>query len=242
MAGSRPAASSRAAPSPASYNPASRLLVAVAARPAAFGASLSPLIYRRGIDRLDAINDRRQRPATRTSRTAATGRCSRTTSSTSPTQFDVTVGLRYTNERKKFDATFGNDNTACTLNQASLLPFLANPALSAALQAASSASAARATAPRSSTAFRSTTSARRTSSPAPACCPTSRTTICCSTAAISRGYKAGGFNLDRSALQVADLSPFASRRAARRRWSAELQFDPEIVDAFELGGKYSAAA
>ncbi len=54
-------------------------------------------------------------------------------------QFDVTVGLRYTNERKKFDATFGNDNTACTLNQASLLPLLANPALSADGAGASSA-------------------------------------------------------------------------------------------------------
>ena len=29
-------------------------------------------------------------------------------------QLDLTLGLRYTNERKRFEATFGNDNTACT--------------------------------------------------------------------------------------------------------------------------------
>ena len=45
-------------------------------------------------------------------------------------QIDVTVGLRYTNERKKFDATFGNDNTVCVANQALLAQFVdpASPA------------------------------------------------------------------------------------------------------------------
>ena len=41
----------------------------------------------------------------------------------------LTLGLRYTNEKKDFDATFGNDNTACVAQQAALLPFLANPGL-----------------------------------------------------------------------------------------------------------------
>jgi iron complex outermembrane receptor protein len=39
-------------------------------------------------------------------------------------KFDVTVGLRYTHERKKLDATFGNDNVACLQNQAALAPSL----------------------------------------------------------------------------------------------------------------------
>ena len=45
-------------------------------------------------------------------------------------QLDLTVGLRYTNERKRFEATFGNDNTACPAQQAALdRRYLANPAL-----------------------------------------------------------------------------------------------------------------
>ena len=52
-------------------------------------------------------------PATSTTRTAATSRLFTHNIFHVTDQFDVTVGLRYTNERKKFDATFGNDNTAC---------------------------------------------------------------------------------------------------------------------------------
>src|SRR5262249_16855506 len=44
-------------------------------------------------------------------------------------KFDVTFGVRYTNERKKFDAEFGNDNSVCTTNQANIGAFLASAAL-----------------------------------------------------------------------------------------------------------------
>jgi outer membrane receptor protein involved in Fe transport len=54
----------------------------------------------------------------------------------------------------------------------------------------------------------------------------------------SRGYKAGGFNLDRSALKI-PIFTFASQGGAQALVS-RLQFDPETVDAFEIGGKYSA--
>ena len=57
-------------------------------------------------------------------------------------------------------------------------------------------------------------------------------------ASYSRGYKAGGFNLDRSALK----SPTVRRSPAYGGAQAlvgNLQFDPETVDAFELGGKFS---
>jgi outer membrane receptor protein involved in Fe transport len=48
-------------------------------------------------------------------------------------------------------------------------------------------------------------------------------------ASYSRGYKAGGFNLDRAGLTAGavDLN--------------DLQFEPEIVDAYELGAKYNGA-
>jgi outer membrane receptor protein involved in Fe transport len=58
----------------------------------------------------------------------------------------------------------------------------------------------------------------------------------------SRGYKAGGFNLDRSALGVPIFSPTDSRNFGSRGapfGTGNLQFDAEIVDAFELGFKYT---
>jgi iron complex outermembrane recepter protein len=49
-------------------------------------------------------------------------------------------------------------------------------------------------------------------------------------ASFARGYKAGGFNLDRAAL-------FNSATLAQQPFTS-LQFDPETVDAWELGAKY----
>ena len=83
-----------------------------------------------GFDRLDAINDRGSTHDvySQNSRNYAffTHNIIHITD-----QFDLTLGLRYTNERKRFDADFGNDNTACPAQQAALGPFLANPALAA---------------------------------------------------------------------------------------------------------------
>ena len=62
-------------------------------------------------------------------------------------------------------------------------------------------------------------------------------------ASFSRGYKAGGFNLDRSALKAPTAS-FASFGGGNAQTGAQnlvgnLQFDPETVDAYEIGAKYS---
>src|SRR3546814_146916 len=56
-------------------------------------------------------------------------------------------------------------------------------------------------------------------------------------ASYSRGYKAGGFNLDRSALK-SPILPFAAVGGAQGLVGA-LQFDPETVDSYEIGAKYS---
>ena len=56
-------------------------------------------------------------------------------------------------------------------------------------------------------------------------------------ASYSRGYKAGGFNLDRSALK-SPILPFGGEAGAQAL-VGNLQFDPEINDAFELGAKYT---
>jgi len=51
----------------------------------------------------------------------------------------------------------------------------------------------------------------------------------------SRGYKAGGFNLDRSDLSTTVFSTPTSAMARN------LRFDPETVQAYELGVKYTSA-
>ncbi|MFX6201999.1 hypothetical protein ABTF50_21600, partial [Acinetobacter baumannii] len=44
---------------------------------------------------------------------------------------DLTLGLRYTNERKALTSSFSETNTACPVQQATLGSFLTNPALAA---------------------------------------------------------------------------------------------------------------
>jgi outer membrane receptor protein involved in Fe transport len=56
-------------------------------------------------------------------------------------------------------------------------------------------------------------------------------------ASYSRGYKAGGFNLDRSALKSPTFS-FASQGGAQALVN-KLQFAPELVKSYELGAKYA---
>jgi outer membrane receptor protein involved in Fe transport len=56
-------------------------------------------------------------------------------------------------------------------------------------------------------------------------------------ASYSRGYKAGGFNLDRSALK-SPITPFGGQAGAQAL-VGNLQFDSEINNAYELGAKFS---
>ena len=100
----------------------------LAARPAAFGAA-SPIIYA-AIDRLDAINDKGS--TLDVYKQASENYAFFTHNIIHLTdRFDVTLGARYTNERKTLNATFGNDNVNCAANQAALSGFLTNPALAA---------------------------------------------------------------------------------------------------------------
>jgi len=204
------------------------------ARPAVFGAA-SPIIFA-AIDRLDGINDR-----------GATGDVYNQNSRNFAAfthnifhvtdRFDVTVGLRYTSERKKLDATFGNDNVACVQNQAALLPFLGVPSLAAVVGGIIGLSCQG-----NSTAELNGVSidGRRKESRLTGTGVLSYkvTDDLLTYASYSRGYKAGGFNLDRSALK-SPILPFSAVGGAQALASG-LQFDPEIVDAFELGAKYSA--
>jgi outer membrane receptor protein involved in Fe transport len=159
-------------------------------------------------------------------------------------QIDATVGVRYTNERKKFDATFGNNNNICTANQALLANFV-NPA-SPAFQTGGLFTVSQAllnlSCQGNSTAELNGVSIedRRkesefTGTGVLSYKPNDDLLVYGS---YSRGYKAGGFNLDRSALKAPAL-PFSTVPGGAQALVGRLQFDPEIVDAFELGAKYS---
>lgn len=155
-------------------------------------------------------------------------------------RLDLTLGLRYTNDKKDFSATFGNDNTGCTTLQTNLLPLIANPAVpksardvfggliglgcqgnSTAELNGVSISDDRAEDEFTGTAILSYK-------------PTDDLMVY---ASYSRGYKAGGFNLDRSALK-APTATFASQGGAQAL-VGNLQFDPETVNSYEIGAKYA---
>jgi iron complex outermembrane recepter protein len=201
--------------------------------PSPFGAA-GPLIVA-GLDRLDGLNNlgSTQDIYNQNSRNWAlfTHNIFHVTD-----QFDVTVGLRYTRERKRFDATFGNNNTVCTANQASLLPFVQTPGLAPVVQAILGLSCqGNSTAELNGVSINDRRSeGELTGTGILSYRPDNDWMFY---ASYSRGYKAGGFNLDRSALK-APVLPFAAVGGAQAL-VGNLQFDPEIVDAFEIGAKFS---
>jgi len=161
-------------------------------------------------------------------------------------RLDFTFGLRYTNERKRLNTTFGNNNTVCTALEGSLTDDLTSPnatarALAGALiglgcQGNSTAelNGVNITDRRSEDEFTGTAVLSYR--------PNNDVLLY---ASYSRGYKAGGFNLDRSALKAPILvvggvptTTFAAAGGAQAL-VGNLQFDPEINNAYELGVKYS---
>ncbi|MCA1748052.1 MAG: TonB-dependent receptor [Parasphingopyxis sp.] len=147
-------------------------------------------------------------------------------------EFDLTLGGRYTTENKRFSADFNNSNTICPAQRAALSPLLAVPDLAAAAgglialtcqgNSTSELNGLNLADSREEDEFTGT-----------AIFSWRPTDDLLTYASYSRGYKAGGFNLDRSALNNPVFSPAVAGS------TAALQFDPEIVDAFEIGAKYS---
>ncbi|MDB5575820.1 MAG: TonB-dependent receptor, partial [Bradyrhizobium sp.] len=157
----------------------------------------------------------------------------------------LTVGLRWTHETKKLNALFGNNNTACPAQEAALTPFLTNAGLSAVAgglinltcQGNSTSEL------NGATVNDKRTESELTGTGILSYKVTPRLLVYGSYA---RGYKAGGFNLDRSALKAPILVlggvPTTTFAAAGgpQALVGNLQFAQEINNAFEIGAKYSS--
>lgn len=162
-------------------------------------------------------------------------------------KLDLTVGLRYTHEKKKLSATFANNNATCAALQGSSLPSLAtNPALGSAAQLAGGilglACLGNASTGLNALALNDSFSDDELSGTAVLSWRPTRELMLYGS--YSRGYKAGGYNLDRFELGNTGLSSATSAPATYffPRSAADaptLRFAAEKVNSFELGAKYS---
>jgi len=147
-------------------------------------------------------------------------------------KLDLTVGLRYTHETKDFNASFTNDNTMCPTQRALFTPLLGGPLNALAAGLIGLACQGNSTSELDGVTLSDSRSENElTGTAILSYKPTDDLLIYGS---YSRGYKAGGFNLDRSA-----LTSSTTVNPATAGTTANLQFDPETVDAFEIGAKYS---
>ena len=229
------------------YSPTSPLCVAPGVGPAtlaaATGASGADIVA--GFTALDGLNDRGstidQYKQDGTNWALFTHNIVNITD-----RLSLTVGLRYTHDKKDFSALFGNDNTACTTVQGLLTDDLTSAnatarALAGALIGLSCQG--NSTAELNGVAINdSRTEDEWTGTGILSYKATDDLLLY---ASYARGYKAGGFNLDRSALKApiaviggVPTSTFAAAGGAQAL-VGNLQFDPELVDSYELGLKYA---
>ena len=150
----------------------------------------------------------------------------------------LTLGARYTHEKKDFRANFNNNNTICPAQQAALSPLLANAAVPAAARTfiggiitltCTGNSSSSLNALNLSDGFKDsevTGTAVLSWKPSPKLL---------TYASYAKGYKAGGYNLDRS-----DLGGAAGVFSPRTNADAPgLRFDAEKVNSYELGAKFN---
>ncbi|GGE86700.1 TonB-dependent receptor [Sphingomonas prati] len=222
-----PVAALRAPGSPGCLSAAGRATLT-----GAFGAAAPTIL--RGIDNLGTISDKGDNRAVYNQRSENYAFFTHNIINITDT-LSVTLGARYTNETKKFDANFNNDNTICPTQQALLGPLLANPALGAIAGGIVTLSCQGNSSPALNALNLNSTRKEDefTGTGVLSWKPTARVLTY---ASYSKGYKAGGFNLDRSALGGAN-GVFSPRTNAD---ADGLQFEPEKVDAYEIGAKYSS--
>ncbi len=145
---------------------------------------------------------------------------------------DLTLGVRYTNETKDFDATFGNDNVFCPQNRALLSGLLTTPLAPLAGGLIALSCQGNSTAELNGVSISDTRDEDEFTGTAILSWKPDPDWLLYGS--YSKGYKAGGFNLDRSALSNPLFLDVTNLN------TANLQFDAETVDAFEVGVKYSS--
>ncbi|MEO1968657.1 MAG: TonB-dependent receptor [Sphingomonadaceae bacterium] len=146
-------------------------------------------------------------------------------------KLDLTLGLRYTNETKKFDATFANDNVYCPANRQLLSSLLTTPLAGLAGGLIALSCQGNSTSELDGVSVSDQRKEDELTGTAILSYKPSRESLIY--ASYSHGYKAGGFNLDRSAL----ANPLALD--VNNLNVSNLQFGAEKVDAYEIGFKYS---
>ena len=157
-------------------------------------------------------------------------------------RLSLTLGLRYTQENKKFTADFDNNNVYCPAQQAALLPYLANPMVPAAAKTFIGGIITLTCQGNSSTSLNGLdlndefddgelTGTGIVSFKA--------TDDLLTYASYAKGYKAGGYNLDRSALGTSPVGNNPTFGVRTNADAADLRFAAEKVDAYEVGFKYS---
>lgn len=151
----------------------------------------------------------------------------------------LTLGARYTHEKKSLDAALTDNNVLCTFYAAAIPALQTLPCVSPSV-------------PGGSYGLNDSFSESKLSGTA--VLSYKATDRLLTYASYSHGYKAGGYNLDRSALFrsggvaglsgngsicVSTMQPGCSRVATAGQ---DLRFSPEINDAFEVGAKYHSPA
>lgn len=155
-------------------------------------------------------------------------------------RLDLTLGLRYTNDKKDFSALFGNNNTVCTTVQGLVSDDLVSTTTNATAKALSGALIGLACQGNSTAELNGVSINSKRSEDewtGTAILSYKATDDLMVYGSFSRGYKAGGFNLDRSALK-APTPTFASLGGAQAL-VGNLQFAPELVNSYEIGAKYA---
>jgi len=152
-------------------------------------------------------------------------------------KLSITGGLRYTHEAKDFHGDFNNNNAVCPVQQANLSPLLASAAVPAAVKTLVGGIVTLTCTGNSTTALNGLDlnngfkEGEFTGTGVISYKPRTDTLLY---ASYSRGYKAGGYNLDRSDLTA---NVFSSPTNAS---AANLRFDPETVNAYEVGLKFTS--
>ena len=155
-------------------------------------------------------------------------------------KLDFTFGVRWTTDKKDFNATFGNNNTACPAIQGFALGALTSPTATPTAKALAGAliglgCQGNTTSELNGVSVKDTRSENRFTGTANLSYrPTENFLFYMS---YSRGYKAGGFNLDRSALK-SPIFPFSATPGGAQAFTNNLKFDPELVNNSELGFKW----